>query len=54
MTEPDLCSNEPSRKLMRQIMGAFSEYEKQMIILKLNGARARIRANEMATTRQSG
>lgn len=46
VTEPDLCSNEPSRKLMRQIMGAFSEYEKQMIVLKLNGARARIRAKE--------
>lgn len=46
VSEPDLCSNEPSRKLMRQIMGAFSEYEKQMIVLKLNGARARIRAKE--------
>ena len=46
VTEPDLCSNEPSRKLMRQIMGAFAEYEKQMIVLKLSGARARIRAKE--------
>jgi DNA invertase Pin-like site-specific DNA recombinase len=44
--EPDLCSNEPSRKLMRQIMGAFAEYEKQMIVLKLGGARARMRAKE--------
>lgn len=46
VTEPDLCNNEPSRKLMRQIMGAFAEYEKQMIVLKLSGARARIRAKE--------
>jgi DNA invertase Pin-like site-specific DNA recombinase len=46
VAEPDLCSNEPSRKLMRQIMGAFSEYEKQMIVLKLSGARARTRAKE--------
>jgi DNA invertase Pin-like site-specific DNA recombinase len=46
VTEPDLCSNEPSRKLMRQMMGAFSEYEKQMIVLKLSGARARMRAKE--------
>jgi DNA invertase Pin-like site-specific DNA recombinase len=46
VSEPDLCSNEPSRKLMRQMMGAFAEYEKQMIVLKLSGARARIRANE--------
>src|SRR6185503_18897069 len=32
--EPDLCSDDPSRKLMRQIMGAFHEYEKTMIVLK--------------------
>jgi DNA invertase Pin-like site-specific DNA recombinase len=41
VTEPDLCSDDPSRKLMRQIMGAFHEYEKQMIIVKLRGARQR-------------
>jgi DNA invertase Pin-like site-specific DNA recombinase len=39
--EPDLCSDDPSRKLMRQIMGAFHEYEKQMIVVKLRGARQR-------------
>jgi DNA invertase Pin-like site-specific DNA recombinase len=44
VAEPDLCSDEPSRKLMRQIMGAFAEYEKTMIVLKLRGARARQRA----------
>jgi hypothetical protein len=29
--EPDLCSDDPSRKPMRQILGAFHEYEKAMI-----------------------
>lgn len=44
VAEPDLCSNDPSRKLMRQIMGAFAEYEKSMIVQKLRGARNRKRA----------
>jgi len=43
VAEPDLCSDDPSRKLMRQIMGAFHEYEKQMIVVKLRGARQRTR-----------
>ena len=42
--EPDLCSDDPSRKLMRQIMGAFAEYEKSMIVIKLRGARQRMKA----------
>lgn len=42
--EPDLCSDDPSRKLMRQIMGAFAEYEKSMIVIKLRGARERTKA----------
>ena len=42
--EPDLCSDDPSRKLMRQIMGAFAEYEKSMIVIKLRGARQRAKA----------
>ena len=41
VAEPDLCSDDPSRKLMRQIMGAFAEYEKTMIVCKLRGARQR-------------
>lgn len=41
VAEPDLCHDDPSRKLMRQIMGAFHEYEKQMIVVKLRGARQR-------------
>jgi DNA invertase Pin-like site-specific DNA recombinase len=42
--EPDLCSDDPSRKLMRQIFGAIAEYDKAMIVLKLRGARQRQRA----------
>jgi DNA invertase Pin-like site-specific DNA recombinase len=43
VAEPDLLQDDPSRKLMRQIFGAISEYEKTMIVLKLRGARNRIR-----------
>lgn len=42
--EPDLLQDDPSRKLMRQIFGAIAEYEKTMIVLKLRGARVRMRA----------
>lgn len=45
-SEPDLCSDDPSRKLIRQILGAVSEYEKDMIVLKLKGARQRQRAKK--------
>jgi len=44
VAEPDLCSDDPSRKLVRQIFGAISEYEKAMIVLKLRGARRRLKA----------
>jgi DNA invertase Pin-like site-specific DNA recombinase len=44
VAEPDLCSDDPSRTLMRQILGAFSQYERAMIVQKLRGARQRIRA----------
>lgn len=42
--EPDLCSYDPSRKLVQQIMGCLAEYEKSMIVSKLTGARQRMRA----------
>ena len=42
--EPDLCINDPSRKLMRQIFGAIAEYDKEMTVLKLRGARERTKA----------
>jgi DNA invertase Pin-like site-specific DNA recombinase len=44
VSEPDLLKDDPSRKLMRQIFGAISEYEKTMIVLKLRGARVRQKA----------
>lgn len=43
-TEPDLCSDDPSRKLVRQIFGAIAEYDKAVTVLKLRGARQRMRA----------
>ena len=42
--EPDLCSDEPTRVLLRQFMGAVAQYEKTMIVLKLRGARQRMKA----------
>ena len=42
--EPDLCSDDPSRVLIRQILGAFAQYERAMIVAKLRGARMRMRA----------
>lgn len=42
--EPDLCSDDPSRKLMRQIMGAVAEYDRAMIVAKLRAARQRKKA----------
>lgn len=44
VAEPDLCSSEPTRILMRQMMSAFAQYEKSMIVLKLRGARQRTKA----------
>ena len=43
VTEPDLCVDDPSRKLMRQIFGAFAEYDRVMIVSKLKAARQRKR-----------
>lgn len=42
--EPDLCSEDPSRKLVRQIFSAIAEYDRAMIVLKLRGARQRLRS----------
>ena len=41
---PDLCSNDPSRKMIRQIFGAVAEYDKAMLVLKLRAARERKKA----------
>src|SRR5436309_10441131 len=39
-------SSDPSRKMMRQIAGAFAEYEKTRLTLKLRHARDRVRAEK--------
>lgn len=43
-TEPDLCGDEPGRKLIRQFMGALFEFERKITVLKLRGARQRVKA----------
>jgi DNA invertase Pin-like site-specific DNA recombinase len=44
--EPDLCSSDPSRILIRQIFGALAQYDRAMITLKLRGARQRMKLRE--------
>lgn len=44
VTEPDLCSDDPTRTMIRQILGAFFEYERKMIVAKLADARRRTKA----------
>jgi DNA invertase Pin-like site-specific DNA recombinase len=44
--EPDLMANDPTRILMRQMLGAVAQYDKSQIVLKLRGARMRKRATE--------
>lgn len=42
--EPDSCSSDPTRKFIRQIFGAMAEYERELIVMKLRGARQRMKA----------
>jgi DNA invertase Pin-like site-specific DNA recombinase len=42
VSEPDLCSADPSRVLMRQMLGAFFQYEKTLLVAKLKASRIRI------------
>ncbi len=42
--EPDLLRDDPTRVLMRQMMGAIAQYEKAVIVMKLRGARERKKA----------
>ena len=42
--EPDLCSSDPTRVLMRHMLAAFAQYERSMIVAKLNAGRARNRS----------
>jgi DNA invertase Pin-like site-specific DNA recombinase len=46
VSEPDLLNDDPSRVLMRQMLGAFFQYEKALLVAKLRGARQRIRVKE--------
>lgn len=42
--EDDLCGDDPTRVLIRQILACFFDYERKMIVGKLKAARDRIRA----------
>jgi len=44
--EPDLCSSDPTRVLVRHFMGAVAQYEKSQLVIKLRGSRARMKAKE--------
>jgi DNA invertase Pin-like site-specific DNA recombinase len=46
VAEPDLMATDPTRILMRQLMGAVAQYDKSQIVLKLRGARQRMKAAE--------
>jgi DNA invertase Pin-like site-specific DNA recombinase len=46
VAEPDLMASDPTRILMRQMLGAVAQYDKSQIVLKLRGARMRKRATE--------
>ena len=46
--EPDLCSTDPARVLIRQFMGALHQYERSMIVAKLRGARQRAKQKDPA------
>jgi len=43
MEGPDLCGNDPTRKLIRQVMGAVAGYDKTMLVAKLKASRERSR-----------
>src|SRR5215469_364130 len=42
--EPDLMASDPTRVLLRQMMGALAQYDKSQIVVRLRGARLRKRA----------
>jgi DNA invertase Pin-like site-specific DNA recombinase len=46
VAEPDLMATDPTRVLMRQLMGAVAQYDKAQIVAKLRGARMRKKARE--------
>ena len=44
VTDDDLLENDPTRKLVRQVLGAIAEYDKVMTVQKLRAARNRKKA----------
>ena len=42
--EPDLCSDDPTRKMIRVILGAVAEWDRAMISYRTRAARERMRA----------
>jgi DNA invertase Pin-like site-specific DNA recombinase len=46
VAEPDLMATDPTRILMRQMLGAVAQYDKSQIVLKFRGARLRKRIAE--------
>jgi DNA invertase Pin-like site-specific DNA recombinase len=44
VAEPDLMASDPTRILMRQMLGAVAQYDKSQIVLRLRAARMRKRA----------
>jgi DNA invertase Pin-like site-specific DNA recombinase len=45
VAEPDLMATDPTRVLMRRLMGAVAQYDKSHIVLKLRAARMRKKAS---------
>src|ERR1017187_8231563 len=43
--EPDLCSDDPSRVFIRQVLGAVAQLDRSLIVRKTRAARERIRAS---------
>ena len=46
VTDGDLLDDDPTRKLVRQVLGAIAEYDKEMTVQKLRVARNRKRATQ--------
>ncbi|MFZ0732932.1 MAG: recombinase family protein, partial [Candidatus Sulfotelmatobacter sp.] len=43
--EPDLCSGDPSRIFIRQVLGAVAQLDRSLIVARMRVARERIRAS---------
>ena len=54
MEGDSLLEDDPTRILIRQVFGAVSQYEKQMVVLELRSARERMRAQGLKCEGRSG